>query len=92
MTAAFDQLKDLLAKQGKLTDEDIEQAVAAQGTLTDEERLWLSAEQFKLERADDAKVTMEEYLEASNILDTAAEGSVEYNKALKIVEAFESGG
>ena len=35
---------------------------------------------------------MDDYLKASAVLDSAPEGSDEYNKALAIVEKFESGG
>lgn len=92
MTDTFDKLKALLASQGKLSSEEVDQMVAAHGDLTDDEKMWLSAEQFKLERAIGEQITMEQYLAASKVLDSTPEGSAEYNQALAIVEAFESGG
>jgi hypothetical protein len=91
MTDTFDKLKQMLAQQGTLSEADVENMVAAHGALTDDERVWLAAEQFRLQRASGETVTMEQYLAASRILDSAPEGSAEYNEALKIVEAFESG-
>jgi hypothetical protein len=59
--------------------------------MTAEEITLLEAERHEKERAKTEKITMEQYLEASKVLDSAAEGSDEYSKALKIVEAYESG-
>lgn len=92
MSAAFDKAKELLNAQGKLTAEDVDKLVAQHGDMTDDERMWLASEQLTRERAGSAKITMDEYLAASKVLDAAAEGSDEYNKALKIVETYESGG
>lgn len=92
MTDTFDKLKAMLADKGSLSNEDVEQTTAAHGEMTDDEKMWLEAERFKAQRAQGEQVTMEQYLAASQVLDTAAEGSAEYNEALKIVEAFESGG
>lgn len=92
MSAAFEKAKEQLAAAGKLTPEDVEKLVTQHGDMTDEERMWLASEQLKLERAGAVTITMDEYLAASKVLDTAPEGSDEYNKALKLVEAYESGG
>jgi len=91
MSDAFDKLKELLEKQGTLSNEDVEKMVAEHGEITDEEKMWLEAEKLKKERSDDATITMDQYLEATKVLDTADEGSDEYKKALAIVEKFESG-
>ncbi len=92
MSATFDKLKELLAKQGSLSNEEVEKAVAEHGAMTDEEKMWLEAERHKLERSKTESVTLEQYLEASKILESAAEGSEEYKKAEAIVNRYESGG
>jgi hypothetical protein len=91
MSETFDKLKSLLEKQGTLSEDDINNAVAAHGALSDIERTQLEAERYEKERSKDQKITLEQYLEASKVLDSATEGSEEYNKALKLVEAYESG-
>lgn len=92
MSKTFDTLKELLIKQKTLSEADINQAIAAHGPLSDDERAKLEAERYELERSKDQKITLEQYLEASKVLDTAAEGSEEYKKALALVEKYESGG
>lgn len=92
MSAAFDKLKDLLTKQGALSNEDVEKAVAEHGAMTDDEKLWLEAERHKLERSKGDKITVEQYMEACKVLDTAAADSEEYKKAEAIVNKYESGG
>jgi len=91
MSDTYTKLKEMLDKQGALSKEEIEKMVAASGEMTAEELTLLEAERHEKERAKTEKITMEQYLEASKVLDTAAEGSDEYNKALKLVEAYESG-
>jgi hypothetical protein len=92
MSETFDKLKELLAKQGNLSEDDINKAIAASGAMNDTERTQLEAERYEKERAKDQKITLEQYLEASKVLDSAAEGSDEYKKALALVEKYESGG
>lgn len=92
MSEAFDKLKELLEKQGTLSNDDVEKLTKEHGELTDEEKMWLESEKLKKERDKEATVTMDQYLEATKILDTAEEGSEEYKKAEAIVEKFESGG
>ncbi|MBL8161060.1 MAG: hypothetical protein JNJ61_03685 [Anaerolineae bacterium] len=92
MSKTFDTLKELLIKQNTLSEADINQAIAAHGSMTDDERTKLEAERYERERSKDQKITLEQYLEASKVLDSAAEGSDEYNKALALVEKYESGG
>lgn len=91
MTAAFDHLKQLLAANGTLTNDDVAAAESEHGALTDDEKFWLEAEKLKRARDDDATVTMDQYLAATQVLDNAEEGSDAYNTALAIVEKFESG-
>jgi hypothetical protein len=91
MSDTYTKLKEILDKQGALSKEDIEKMIAASGEMTAEELTLLEAERHEKERDKTEKITMEQYLEASKVLDTAAEGSDEYNKALKLVEAYESG-
>jgi hypothetical protein len=92
MSETFDKLKEALAKQGSLSDDDINKAIAARGAMSDTERTQLEAERYEKERSKDQKITLEQYLEASKVLDSAAEGSDEYKKALALVEKYESGG
>lgn len=91
MSDTFDKLKEMLEKQGTLNNEDVEKMVAEHGEMSDEEKLWLESEKLKKERSGDATITMDQYLEATKILDTAEEGSDEYKKAQEIVDKFESG-
>lgn len=92
MSETFDKLKELLAKQGSLSEDDINKAITATGAMSDDERTKLEAERYEKERSKDQKITLEQYLEASKVLDSAAEGSDEYKKALALVEKYESGG
>jgi hypothetical protein len=89
MTATFDTLKAMLLDKKTLSNEQVEQTVAASGAMTDDEKMWLEAEKHKLSRT--ATITMEDYLAASKILDTAPEGSDEYKKAEELVNRYESG-
>jgi hypothetical protein len=90
MSVTFDKLKELLAKQA-ITQQDIEKMIAEHGPMTEEETVQIAAEQHEKEREKQETITMEQYLEAAKVLDTASEGSPEYEKALKIVEKYESG-
>ncbi len=92
MSETFDKLKELLAKQGSLSEDEINKGIAATGAMSDAERTQLEAERYEKERAKDQKITMDQYLAASKVLDSAAEGSDEYKKALALVEKYESGG
>lgn len=91
MTATFDKLKALLAEKKDLSNDDVAAAIAADGEMTDEEKMWLESEKLKVQRSADAQITLEQYLEASKILDTAPEGSDEYKKAEEIVTKYEQG-
>lgn len=92
MSETFDKLKAQLDQQGSLNEADINKAIEAHGPMTAEERAQLDAAVHEKTREKDKKITMEQYLEASKVLDSAAEGSPEYQKALEIVEAYEKGG
>ncbi len=84
MSEDFDKLKAKLAETGQLTDEEIGAA-----RLTEDEKLWLSAERHAKERDKQEAVTLDQYLAASKVLDTAAEGSPEFLAAQKTVEIYE---
>ncbi|MFQ3536311.1 MAG: hypothetical protein SNJ58_10580 [Aggregatilineales bacterium] len=84
MSDAFEALKAKLAQTGTLTDEEI-----ANADLTEEQKLWLNAERYAKQRDTSETVTLEQYLEANKVLDSAPEGSPEYEAALKIVERYE---
>jgi hypothetical protein len=92
MTQAFDKIKAALAEKGTLTDEEVAKIASENGELTPEENTWVAAELHERRRSSQAKVTMEQYLEAMKVLDNAAEGSPEYAAAEKIVQQFESAG
>lgn len=91
MSETFEKLKALLQEKKDLSVEQVEAQVKATGDMTDEEKIWLEAEKMKLQRQSEATITMEQYLQATQTLDSADEGSDEYNKALEIVEKFEAG-
>lgn len=91
MSATFDKLKAILADKKPLTNEQITGAIAETGDMTPEELTWIESERHRLEREAAETITLEAYLEASKVLDTAAEGSEEYEKAEIIVNKYESG-
>jgi hypothetical protein len=91
MSETFNKLKAMLAKQGTLSEDEINKQIAESGALSDAERTTIEAERYEAERAKGQKITLEQYLAASKVLDSAAEGSDEYKKALVLVEAYESG-
>ena len=92
MSATYDKLKALLDTQKKLSDEDITKAIAADGEMTDEEKMKLEADRLEAAKSSGtATVTMEQYLEACKVLDTAPEGSDDYKKAEALVEQYEKG-
>lgn len=92
MSATYDKLKALLDAQKKLSDDDITKAIAESGEMTDEEKMKLEADRLEAAKASaTVTVTMEQYLEACKVLDTAEEGSEEYKKAEALVEQYEKG-
>jgi len=91
MTQAFDKIKAALEEKGMLTDEEIAKIVSEHGELTPEENMWLSAELHERKRAAQKTVTMEQFLEANKVLDTADPNSPEYKAAQEIVDAFLAG-
>jgi hypothetical protein len=84
MSENFDKLKAKLAESGTLTDDEINAS-----NLTDEEKIWLNAERYAKQRDKQEAITLDQYVAANKVLDTAAEGSPEYKEAEKIVEAYE---
>lgn len=91
MSATFDKLKALLIEKKDLTNEDVANAIAASGDMTAEEKMWLESEKLTIQRGGEQKITLEQYLEASKILDTADPSSAEYKKAEELVNKYESG-
>lgn len=91
MSAAFDHLEKILNEKGTLTNEEVEAAIKEHGEMTDEEKIKLEADRHEKERSNDATITMDQYLEATKVLDNNPEDSEEYKKALVIVEKFEAG-
>ena len=74
MSETYIRLKEMLEKQGALSKEDIEKSIAASGEMTAEEITLLEAERHEKERSSGDTISMEQYLEASKVLDTAPEG------------------
>ncbi len=91
MSETFDKLKEMLTKQGTLSNDDVEKMVKEHGDMTDDEKMWLESERHKLERSQAETITLEQYLEATKVLDSAEEGSEEYKKAEALVEKYEAG-
>lgn len=91
MTAAYDKLKALLNQQGTLSNDDIQSAIAEHGEMTAEEQVQLESDRHEKTRAAQETVSMDDYLAALKVLDSAAEGSEEYVKAEKTVDRYESG-
>jgi hypothetical protein len=84
MSENFEKLKTKLAETGTITDDEITAA-----GLTDDEKIWLNAERYAKQRDKQESITLDQYVAANKVLDTAAEGSDDYKKALAVVEAYE---
>ena len=84
MSENFDKLKAKLVETGTLTDEEIQSA-----NLTEEEKIWLNAERYARQRDKQEVITLEQYVAANKVLDTATEGSAEYVEAQRIVDLYE---
>jgi len=52
-------------------------------------KIWLNAERYAKQRDKQEVITLEQYVAANKVLDTAPEGSPEFNDAQKIVDAYE---
>ena len=85
MSENFDKLKAKLTETGTLTDDEINAAAG----LTDEEKIWLNAERYAKQRDKQEAITLEQYVAANKVLDSAAEGSPEFIEAQKVVDAYE---
>ncbi len=86
MSEDFEKLKTKLAETGNVTDDEINAA-----KMTDEEKIWLNAERYARQRDKQEVITLDQYVAANKVLDTAAEGSEEYKKAEAIVNKYEAG-
>ena len=84
MSENFDKLKAKLVETGTLTDEEIQSA-----NLTEEEKIWLNAERYARQRDKQEVITLEQYVAANKVLDTAKEGSPEYVEAQRVVDLYE---
>ena len=78
-------MKAKLTETGTLTDDEINAATG----LTDEEKIWLNAERYAKQRDKQEVITLEQYVAANKVLDSAAEGSPEFIEAQKVVDAYE---
>jgi hypothetical protein len=92
MGASFDKLKAILEEKGEIPADEMEKIVKEDGALSPQETMELESLKLKKSKETRKQVTMEEYIQASKILDEAPEGSEEYKKAEAIVNAFEAGG
>lgn len=91
MSVTLDKLKKLLEEKGSLTPADVEAAEKADGALSEQEKFDLEAAKHEKERSGDATITLEQYLEATKVLDNTPEDSEEHKKALALVEKYEAG-
>lgn len=89
---AFNKLKDILNEKGTFTADDVTAVTQAHGAISDVELITLEAARLKRSKAGRAEISMDDYLKATKVLDSAAEGSEEYKAAEEIVNAFEAGG
>jgi hypothetical protein len=92
MSESFNKLKALLEEKGKLAQEEIDAVTKEHGAMEQQELVELESLKLKKGKETRKEVSMEEYLKAADVLESAAEGSEEYKKAEEIVKAFESGG
>ena len=91
MSATLDKLKKLLEEKGMLTPEDVEAAEKADGALSDQEKFDLEAAKHEKERSGGDTISLEQYLEATKVLDSTPEDSEDHKKALALVEKYEAG-
>ncbi len=93
MSETFDKLKAVLAQKKTLTNDEVEKMVAEHGEMTDEEKIELEAQKLEAEKANKSEeVTLDDYLAALKVLDSAEEGSEDYKQAEAKVEKYEAGG
>lgn len=93
MTETFDKLMAMLKDKQTLTPEDITSAESEHGEMTDEERIELEAAKLDAEKANKTEeVSLDDYLAALKVLDSAEEGSDAYKEAEAKVEKYEAGG
>jgi hypothetical protein len=87
MGESFDKLMKLLKEKGSVSDEEIKKITDESGELSEAEHIEFSLAQ--VEGGKKTEITLEEYLKATKILDTAEEGSDEYKAAEKIADEYE---
>lgn len=90
MGESFDKLMKLLKGQGKISDEEIKKITDESGEMTEAEHIEFSLAQ--IESGTKTEITLEEYLKATKILDSAEESSPEYKAAEKIADEYEKAG
>ena len=90
MGESFDKLMKLLKEQGKVSDEEIKKITEENGEMTEAEHIEFSLAQ--IESGTKTEITLEEYLKATKILDSAEESSREYKAAEKIADEYEKAG
>lgn len=86
MSESFDKLMKLLKDKGEVSDDEMKKIIAESGDISAEENIEFSLARLK---KGSATITLEQYLAASKILDTAPEGSAEFVAAEKIVVEYE---
>lgn len=93
MSTTFDKLKAILEEKKELSNDEVEKMVAEHGEMSDDEKFWLESERHKLKRDGEATISMDEYLQAAEILDSpdADPSSEAYQRAEEIVNKYESG-
>jgi hypothetical protein len=91
MGKSFDTLKAMLNDKKTLTADDLKKVVDEHGELSEQEHVTLEALRLKIDQENRPEVSMDDYLKATKVLDTAEEGSEEYKAAEEVVKAFEQG-
>ncbi len=90
MSKAFDEAMKQLDEKGMLSDAEIAAIVEANGDMSEDEHVTLSVEIYERVNSGRASVTLDQYLEATQVLESADPGSPEYKKAEAIAKAFET--
>jgi type I site-specific restriction endonuclease len=91
VSESFNKIKAIIEEKGTISPEEQEKITKEHGELEAKETVELESLKLKKAKENRKEVTMEEYLQATKTLESAAEGSDEYKKAEEIVKAFESG-
>ena len=92
MTITFEKLQALLKEKKTLMPEEVEAHIKEHGDMTDAEKVELEAQKLEIEKDNRTEeVTLEAYLAALKVLDSASEGSDEYKQAQTTVDKYEAG-